>query len=152
MNKKIIKEIIKEIKYLDSNIENDLNDSFKYWKASKLIYEQLVNVYAYNSEKTDLGYILYQKEAFKIFNDNLHYVFLAIQQKNIKIESFRLAYSSLLENFIYLKSFFQELRGEYITTTPKKIKQYSHVLTCTNDFIAIIEKHLELIEERAKKL
>ena len=152
MTKQTIKEIKLLLKDLDSNIENDVNTSFEYWKASKLIHEHLVNVYTYNSEKLDFGYILYRKEDFKIFNDNLHYVFLAIQQKNIKIKSFMLAYSSLLENFIYLKSFFRDLQGEYITTTPKKIKQFSHMLTCTNAFISIVEKHIELIEERAKKL
>ena len=152
MTKKTIKEIKILLKYLDSNIENDLNDSFTYWKASKLIHEHLVNVYAYNAEKPDFRYILYRKEVFKIFNDNLHYVFLAVQQKNIKIKNFMLAYSSLLENFIYLKSFFRDLQGEYITTTPKKIKQFSEVLACTNAFLAIVEKHIELLEERAKKL
>ena len=152
MTKKTIKELKILIKDLDANIENDLNDSFRYWKASKIMHEHLVNVYAYNSEKKDFGYMLYRKEAFKIFNDNLHYLFLAIQQKNIEIKSFMLAYSTLLENFIYLKGFFKELRGEYITTTPKKIKQFTHVLTCTNDFISIIGNHIELIEERAKKL
>ena len=152
MTKQTIKELKILIKDLDSNIENDLNDSFSYWKASKLIHEHLVNVYAYNSEKKDFGYMLYRKEVFKIFNDNLHYLFLAIQQKNIKTKSFMLAYSTLLENFIYLKSFFKDLQGGYITTTPKKIKQFNHVLTCTNDFILIIGKHIELIEERAKKL
>ena len=152
MTKQTIKELKILLKDLDSNIENDLNDSFSYWKASKLIHEHLVNVYAYNSEKPDFGYMLYRKEVFKIFNDNLHYLFLAVQQKNIKIESFTLAYSTLLEGFVYLKSFLKELQGEYITTTPKKIKQFSQVLTCTNAFISIIGKHIELIEERAKKL
>ena len=152
MTKKTIKELKILIKDLDANIENDLNASFRYWKASKIMHEHLVNVYAYNSEKKDFGYMLYRKEAFKIFNDNLHYLFLAIQQKNIEIKSFMLAYSTLLEGFFYLKSFFKDLQGEYITTTPKKIKQFSHVLTCTNDFIAVIKKHVELIEERAKKL
>ena len=152
MTKKTIKEIKILLKYLDSNIENDLNDSFTYWKASKLIHEHLVNVYAYNAEKKDFGYMLYRKEAFKTFNDNLHYLFLALQQKNIKIKSFMLAYSTLLENFIYLKSFLKDLQGEYITTTPKKIKQFSEVLACTNAFLAIVEKHIELLEERAKKL
>ena len=152
MTKKTIKELKILIKDLDANIENDLNDSFRYWKASKIMHEHLVNVYAYNSEKKDFGYMLYRKEAFKIFNDNLHYLFLAIQQKNIEIKSFMLAYSTLLEGFVYLKSFFKDLQGEYITTTPKKIKQFSQVLTCTNDFIAVIKKHVELIEERAKKL
>ena len=150
--KNTIKELKILMKDLDSNIENDVNASFDYWKASKLIHEHLVNVYAYNSEKKDFGYMLYRKEAFKIFNDNLHYLFLALQQKNIKIESFMPAYSTLLENFMLLKSFFKELQGEYITTTPKKIKQFSHVLACANDFISIIGKHIELIEERAKKL
>ena len=152
MTKQTIKELKILIKALDSNIENDINDSFSYWKASKLIHEHLVNVYVYNSGKKEFGYILYRKEAFKIFNDNLHYLFLAVQQKNIKIKSFRLAYSALLEDFLYLKSFLKELQGEYITTTPKKIKQFSQVLTCTNAFISIIGKHVELIEERAKKL
>ena len=152
MTKKTIKELKILLKDLDANIENDLNDSFRYWKASKLIHEHLVNVYAYNSEKKDFGYMLYRKEAFKIFNDNLHYLFLAIQQKNIEIKSFMLAYSTLLEGFVYLKSFFKDLQGEYITTTPKKIKQFSQVLACTNDFIAVIKKHVELIEESAKKL
>ena len=152
MTKQTIKEIKILLENFDSNIENIENVSFEYWKASKLIHEHLVNVYAYNAEKKDFSYILYQKEAFKIFNDNLHYVFLAVQQKNIEIKSFMLAYESLLENFIYLKSFFKDLRGEYVTTTPKKIKQFEHVLTCTNAFISIIEKHIELVEERAKKL
>ena len=152
MTKKTIKELKILIKDLDANIENDLNASFRYWKASKIMHEHLVNVYAYNSEKTDFGYMLYRKEAFKIFNDNLHYLFLAIKQKNIEIKSFMLAYSTLLEGFVYLKSFFKDLQGEYITTTPKKIKQFNHVLTCTNDFIAVIKKHVELIEESAKKL
>ena len=152
MTKKTIKELKILIKDLDANIENDLNASFRYWKASKIMHEHLVNVYAYNSEKKDFGYMLYRKEAFKIFNDNLHYLFLAIQQKNIEIKSFMLAYSTLLEGFVYLKSFFKDLQGEYITTTPKKIKQFNHVLTCTNDFIAVIKKHVELIEESAKKL
>ena len=152
MTKQTIKELKILIKDLDSNIENDINASFEYWKASKLIHEHLVNVYIYNSEKPDFGYMLYRKEVFKIFNDKLHYMFLAVQQKNIKIKSFMLAYSSLLENFMYLKSFLKDLQGEYITTTPKKIKQFEHVLTYTNAFISIIEKHLGIIEERAKKL
>ena len=152
MTKKTIKELKILMKDLDSNIENDLNDSFSYWKASKLIHEHLVNVYVYNSEKIDFGYMLYRKEEFKVFNDNLHYLFLAIQQKNIKIESFTLAYSTLLENFVYLKSFFKDLQEGYITKNTKKIKQFSYVLTCTNDFLSIIGKHIELIEERAKKL
>ena len=152
MTKKTIKEIKILLENFDSNIENIENVSFVYWKASKLIHEHLVNVYTYNAEKPDFRYILYQKEGFKIFNDNLHYVFLAVNQKNIKIKNFMLAYESLLENFIYLKSFFRDLRGEYVTTTPKKIKQFHQVLTCTNAFISIIEKHIELIEERAKKL
>ena len=151
MTKKTIKELKTLLENIE-NIENDINASFEYWRASKLIHEHLINVYAYNSEKKDFGYMLYRKEAFKIFNDNLHYVFLAIQQKNIKIKSFMLAYSNLLENFMRLKSFFKDLKGEYVTTTPKKRKQYSEVLACTNAFIAIIEKHIELIEERAKKL
>ena len=150
MTKQAIKELKILLKGLGSNIENDLNDSFSYWKASKLIHEHLVNVYAYNSE-IDFGYMLYRKEAFKIFNDNLHYLFLALQQKNIKIEGFMLAYSTLLENFICLKSFFKDLQGEYIATTPKKIKQFSQVLTCTNAFISIVKNHIELIEEEAKK-
>ena len=70
MTKQTIKEIKILLKALDSNIENYVNDSFRYWKASKLIYENLVNVYVYNAEKKDIGYILYQKEEFKIFNDN----------------------------------------------------------------------------------
>ena len=152
MTKKTIKEIKVLLKDLDSNIESGANTSFEYWKASKLIHEHLVNVYAYNAENPDLGYMVYRKEAFKIFNDNLHYLFLAIQQKNIEIKSFELAYSKLLRNFVDLKSFFKDLQGEYITTTPKKIKQFSHVLTCTNDFLSIVEKHIELIEESAKKL
>ena len=152
MTKQIIKELKTLLKELDSNIENGVNTSFKYWKASKLIHEHLINVYTYNSEKPDFGYMLYRKEVFKIFNDNLHYIFLALQQKNIKIKSFMLAYSSLLENFMYLKSFFRDLQGGYITTTPKKLEQFKHVLACTNDFLAIVEKHIELIEERAKKL
>ena len=150
MTKQTIKELKILLKELDSNIENDLNDSFRYWKASKLIHEHLVNVYIYNSENKDMGYILYQKEEFRRFNDNLHYIFLAVHQKNIKIKSFMLAYSNLLENFMRLKSFFKDLKGEYVTTTPKKRKQYSEVLACTNDFIAIIEKHIELIEDRQK--
>ena len=152
MTKQTIKEIKVLLKDLDSNIESGANTSFEYWKASKLIHEHLVNVYAYNAENPDLGYMVYRKEAFKIFNDNLHYLFLAIQQKNIEIKSFELAYSKLLRNFVALKSFFRDLQGEYITTTPKKIKQFAHVLICTNDFLSIIEKHIELIEERAKKL
>ena len=152
MTKQTIKELKILLKNLDSNIENDLNASYSYWKASKLIHEHLVNVYAYNSEKKDFGYMLYRKEAFKIFNDNLHYLFLAVQQKNIKIKNFMIAYSTLLENFTYLKSFFKDLRGEYITTNRKKIAQFKHVLACTNAFISIIGKHIELIEERAKKL
>ena len=152
MTKQTIKEIKTLLKELDSNIENDINDSFVYWKASKLIHEHLINVYAYNAEKPDFGYILYRKEAFKIFNDNLHYVFLAVNQKNIKIKSFMVAYSGLLENFIYLKSFFRDLRGEYVTTTPKKLEQFNEVLAYANAFLAIVEKHIELLEERAKKL
>ena len=152
MNKQAIKEIKRLLKDLDSNIENGANTSFEYWKASKLIHEHLINVYTYNSEKIDFGYILYKKEAFKIFNDNLYYVLIAIQQKNIKIKSFMLAYSRLLENFMYLKSFLKDLRGEYITTTPKKNRQFTQVLACTNEVRAIVEKHIELIEERAKKL
>ena len=152
MTKKTIKEIKILLKDLDSNIENIENSSFEYWKASKLIHEHLINVYAYNAEKPDLGYMLYQKESFKIFNDNLYYVFLAVQQKNIKIDIFMLAYTKMLDNFMYLKSFLKDLQGEYITTTPKKIKQFHRVLTCTNDFLAIVEKHIELVEERAKKL
>ena len=62
------------------------------------------------------------------------------------------AYTKMLENFKYLKSFFKDLQGEYITTTPKEIKQFAHVLACTNAFLSVIEKHIELIEERAKKL
>ena len=152
MTKQTIKEIKTLLKELDSNIENDINASFEYWKASKLIHEHILNVYAYNAEKPDFGYILYRKEAFKIFNDNLHYVFLAVNQKNIKIKSFMVAYSGLLENFIYLKSFFRDLRGEYVTTTPKKLEQLNEVLAYTNAFLAIVEKHIELLEERAKKL
>ena len=152
MTKQTIKELKTLIKALDSNVENDVNTSFEYWKASKLLHEHLVNVYAYNAEKTDFGYIIYRKEEFKIFNNNLYYLFLAVQQKNIKIKNFMLAYSSLLENFMYLKSFLKDLQGEYITTTPKKIKQFRHVLTCTTAFLSIVEKHIELIEERAKKL
>ena len=106
MTKQIIKELKILLKDLDSNIENDLNDSFKYWKASKLIHEHLVNVYIYNSENKDFGYMLYRKEEFRRFNDNLHYIFLAIQQKNIKIKSFMLAYTKMLDNFMFLKSFF----------------------------------------------
>ena len=150
--KQNIKELKTLLKELDSNIENDVNASFTYWKASKLIHEHLVNVYTYNAEKPDFRYILYQKESFKIFNDNLYYVLIAIQQKNIKIKNFMLAYANLLENFVDLKSFFRDLQGEYITTTPKKIKQFSEVLACTNAFLAIVEKHIELLEERAKKL
>ena len=62
------------------------------------------------------------------------------------------AYTKMLDKFMYLKSFLKDLQGEYITTTPKKIKQVNHVLTCTNAFISIIEKHIELLEESAKKL
>ena len=146
---------IKELKILiaafDSNMENDEHASFAYWKASKLLHEHLVNVYAYNAEKIDFNYILYRKEVFKIFNDNLHYLFLAVQQKNIKIKDFMCAYSNLLENFMSLKSFLKDLRGDYITTAPKKIKQFNQVLTFTNVFISIVEKHIELIEEIAKK-
>ena len=152
MTKQAIKEIKRLLKGLDSNIENDGNASFEYWKASKLIHEHLINIYTYNSEKKDFGYILYRKEAFKIFNDNLYYILIAIQQKNIKIKSFMPVYSRLLENFMYLKSFLKDLRGEYITTTPKKKKQFEQVLACTNGFLSIVEKHLELIEENAKKI
>ena len=152
MTKKSIKEIELLLKGLDSNIKDALSASFTYWKASKLIHEHLVNVYTYNSEKPDFEYILYRKEAFKIFNDNLHYLFLAIQQKNINIKSFMPAYSCLLENFICLKSFLKDMQGEYITTTPKKTKQFQQVVACTNEFLLIVEKHFELLEERAKKL
>ena len=152
MTKQAIKEIKRLLKDLDSNIENDENASFEYWKASKLIHEHLINIYTYNSEKKDFGYILYRKEAFKIFNDNLYYVLIAIQQKNIQIKSFMIAYALLLENFMRLKSFLKDLRGEYITTTPKKNKQFEQVLACTADFLSIVEKHVELIEENAKKL
>ena len=152
MNKQAIKEIRILLKDLDSNIENDENASFEYWKASKLIHEHLVNIYIYNSEKKDFGYILYRKEAFKTFNDNLYYVLVALQQKNIQIKNFMIAYSLLLESFMYLKRFMKDLRGEYITTTPKKNKQFEQVLACTNEFLSIVEKHIELIEESAKKL
>ena len=152
MTKQAIKEIEILLKDLASNIEKDENASFEFWKASKLIHEHLVNIYAYNSERKDFGYMLYRKEEFKIFNDNLHYLYLAVHQKNIEIKSFKFAYSILLENFIYLKSFFRDLQGEYITTTPKKIKQFAHVLACKNAFVSLIEKHIELLEERAKKL
>ena len=152
MTEYTIKELKILIAGLDSNIENDEHASFVYWKASKLLHEHLVNVYTYNAEKIDFNYILYRKEVFKIFNDNLHYLFLAVQQKNIKIKNFMTAYSKLLENLIHLKSFLKDLRGEYIATTPKKIKQFNHVLTCTNAFLSIVEKHIEIIEERAKKL
>ena len=152
MTECIIKELKILIAALDSNIENDEHASFVYWKASKLLHEHIVNVYTYNAEKIDFNYILYRKEVFKIFNDNLHYLLLAVQQKNIKIKTFMAAYSKLLENLIHLKSFLKDLRGEYITTTPKKMKQFNRVLTCTNVFISIVEKHVELIEESAKKL
>ena len=152
MTKKTIKEIELLLEGLDSNIKDALSASFAYWRTSKLIHEHLLNVYAYNSEKTDFDYILYRKEAFKLFNDNLHYLFLAIQQKNIKIKNFMPAYSILLENYISLKSFIRDMQGEYITTTPKKFKQYNQILICTNDFLLIVEKHLELLEESAKKL
>ena len=152
MNKQAIKEIELLLKDLDPNIKDALSASFAYWKTSKLIHEHLLNVYAYNSEKPDFAYILYRKEAFKIFNDNLHYVFLAVQQKNIKIKNFILAYSSLLENYMDLKSFLKDMRGAYVTTTPKKFKQYNQVLVCTYDFLLIVEKHFELLEESAKKL
>ena len=152
MTECIIKELKILIAALDSNIENDEHASFVYWKASKLLHEHIVNVYTYNAEKIDFNYILYRKEVFKIFNDNLHYLLLAVQQKNIKIKTFMAAYSKLLENLIHLKSFLKDLRGEYITTTPKKIKQFNHVLTCTNEFLSVVEKHIELIEEKAKKL
>ena len=155
MTEYTIKELKILLAALDSNIENIENDehaSFVYWQASKLLHEHLVNVYTYNAEKIDFNYILYRKEVFKIFNDNLYYLFLAVQQKNIKIKNFMPAYSKLLENLIQLKSFLKDLRGNYITTTPKKIKQFNYVVTCTNIFISIVEKHIELIEEKAKKL
>ena len=56
------------------------------------------------------------------------------------------AYSQLLENLIHLKSFLKDLRE--ITTT-KKVKQFNKV---ANVFLEIVEKHIALIEERAKKL
>ena len=152
MTKKSIKEIELLLKGLDSNIKDALSASFTYWKTSKLLHEHLLNVSAYNSEKPDFEYILYRKEAFKLFNDNLHYVFLAIQQKNIKIKSFMLTYSILLENYMDLKSFLKDMQGEYITTAPKKIKQFQQVVACTNEFLLIVEKHFELLEESAKKL
>ena len=152
MTKKSIKEIELLLKGLDSNIKDALSASFTYWKTSKLLHEYLVNVYAYNSEKPDFEYILYRKEAFKLFNDNLHYVFLAVQQKNIQIKSFMLTYSILLENYMDLKSFIRDMQGEYITTTPKKTKQFQQVVACTNEFLLIVEKHFELLEESAKKL
>ena len=152
MTKKSIKELTLLLKNLDSNIKDALSASFAYWKTSKLIHEHLLNVYTYNSEKPDFDYILYRKEVFKIFNDNLHYVFLAIHQKNIQIKNFMLAYSILLENFMTLKSFIKDLQGVYITTTPKKRKQFHQVVACTNEFLLIIEKHFELLEESAKKL
>ena len=71
MTKQTLKELKIVLKELDLNIENDLNASFYYWKASKLLHEHLVNVYTYNAEKIDFGYILYKKESFKIFNDSL---------------------------------------------------------------------------------
>ena len=151
MTEYTIKELESLLASLNSNIENDINVSYAYWKVSKLLHEHIVNVYAYNSEKKDFNYMLYQKEVFKIFNDNLYYLFLAVQQKDIKIKNFMVAYSKLLENFISLKSYMKDLRDEYITTTPKKIKQFHRVLTCTNEFLAIIGKHIELIEESAKK-
>ena len=152
MTEYTIKELKILIAELNSNIENDEQTSFVYWKASKLLHEHIVNVYAYNSEKIDFGYMLYRKEVFKIFNDNLYYLGLAVQQKNIKIKNFMNAYSKLLENLIYLKSYMKDLRGEYVTTTPKKLKQFVDVIACTNVFIEIVEKHIALIEERAKKL
>ena len=154
MTEYIIKELKILLSDLDSNIENienDVNASFVYWKASKLLHEHIVNVYAYNSEKKDFDYMLYQKEVFKIFNDNLYYLFLAVQQENIKIKNLMAAYSKILDNFMALKSYMKDLRDEYITTTPKKIKQFSQVLAYTNAFLAIIGKHIELIEESAKK-
>ena len=152
MTEYIIKELKILLVELDSNIENDVNVSFTYWKASKLLHEHIVNVYVYNSEKKDFDYIIYQKEVFKIFNDNLHYVFSAVQQENIKIKNLMSAYSDLLDNFMSLKSYMKDLREEYIKTSPKKIKQFNQVMAYTNEFLAIIGKHIELLEERAKKL
>ena len=82
MTRKAIKEIKILMKDLDSNIENDGNASFEYWKASKLIHEHLINVYTYNSEKKDFEYIVYRKEAFKTFNDSLYYVLIAIKKED----------------------------------------------------------------------
>ena len=152
MTERIIKELKILLKDLDSNIENDINASLAYWKVSKLLHEHIVNVYAYNSEKKDFDYIIYQKEVFKIFNDNLYSLFLAVQQKNIKIKDFMSAYSKVLENLINLKSVLKDWRDDYIKTSPKKIKQFNEVMAYTNEFISIVEKHIELIEERAKKL
>ena len=152
MTERIIKELKILLKDLDSNIENDINASLAYWKVSKLLHEHIVNVYAYNSEKKDFDYIIYQKEVFKIFNDNLYSLFLAVQQKNIKIKDFMSAYSMVLENLINLKSVLKDWRDDYIKTSPKKIKQFNEVMAYTNEFISIVEKHIELIEERAKKL
>ena len=57
MTKKTIKELKTLLKVLNTDIKGDVNASFDYWKASKLIYENLVNVYVYNAEKKDIDYI-----------------------------------------------------------------------------------------------
>ena len=152
MTKQTIKELKTLLKVLNTDIKGDVNASFDYWIASKLIHEHLLNVYIYNSENKDMGYILYRKEVFKIFNDNLRYLFLSVNQKNINIPIFMRAYTKVWDNFMCLKSFLKDLQGEYITTTPKKRKQFAEVLACTNAFVLLIEKHIELLEERAKKL
>ena len=151
MTEYIIKELKILLADLESNIENDINASLAYWKVSKLLHEHIVNVYAYNSEKKDFDYMLYHKEVFKIFNDNLHYIFLAVQQENIKLKNLMSAYSDLLDNFMALKSVLKDWRDDYIKTSPKKIKQFNQVLAYTNEFLAIVGKHIELIEESAKK-
>ena len=58
----------------------------------------------------------------------------------------------LLADLIHLKSYVKDLRDEYIITTTPTIKQYNQVFACTNEFLDIIEKHIELLEESAKKL
>ena len=151
MTEYIIKELKILLADLESNIENDINASYMYWKVSKLLHEHIVNVYTYNSEKKDFDYMLYHKEVFKIFNDNLHYIFLAVQQENIKLKNLMSAYSDLLDNFMALKSYMKDLRDDYITTSPKKIKQFNQVLAYTNAFLSIVGKHIELLEESAKK-
>ena len=59
---------------------------------------------------------------------------------------------TLLADLLHLKSYMKDLRDEYIITTTPTIKQYNQVFACTNELLDIIEKHIELIEERAKKL